>query len=72
MRREVGAAASEGEKSARKKKDELEVAVKNEAHKLQQISDALAALQALQLSGERACRKLCAKEGRGWTPRCGC
>lgn len=51
--REAQAAGPEGEKAARKKKEELEVSVKNEAHKLQQATSALAAAQALTLTGKR-------------------
>lgn len=47
---EKEAAGCEAEKT-RKKKDELLVAVKNEAHKLHQVTRALEAVQALELTG---------------------
>ena len=41
------ASGGEGERAAKKKRDELEVSVKNEAHKLRMVEDALVATRAV-------------------------
>ncbi|KAG1654827.1 hypothetical protein FOA52_009108 [Chlamydomonas sp. UWO 241] len=46
------AAGGDGERAARKKKDEFEVTVKNEEHKLRMVTDALAVTQVIVLTGD--------------------